>query len=226
MERLQIQGPIIQAAIDVLTIDEALRIGEACVKAGVDWLEAGTPLITFAGVGAIGALARAFPDTPVLADYKMMDGVRKYVVETARQGGRLATICAVASDASIREAVRAANEHGVTLISDLYASPDAPGRAVELREMGVHSVYVHWGADQRKEDPERDPLRELYGVVQHAHVPVGIGTFSVEDGARGFREGATIAVIGVPLIQMDNVEAAFREYVKRAREAYAERQPG
>ena len=221
MERLAIQGPIIQAAIDVLTIDEALRIGEACVKAGVDWLEAGTPLITFAGVEAIGALARAFPDTPVLADYKMMDGVRKYVVETARQGGRLATICAVASDASIREAIRAANEHGVTLISDLYASPDVAGRAVELREMGVHSVYVHWGADQRNEDPERDPLRDLHGVVMHAHIPVGVGTFSVEDGVRAFGAGATIAVIGVPLIQKPDVEGAFREFVQRAREAYA-----
>src|SRR5947199_8901558 len=118
MERLAINGPIIQAAIDVLSIDEALCIGEACVKAGVDWLEAGTPLITFAGVAAIGALAREYPDTPVLADYKMMDGVRKYVAETAKQGARLCTICSVSADASIREAVRAANDNGVTLISD------------------------------------------------------------------------------------------------------------
>jgi len=220
MERLAIKGPIIQAAIDVLTIDEALRIGEACVKAGVDWLEAGTPLITFAGVAAIGALAREFPGTPVLADYKMMDGVYKYVAETARQGGRLATICAVASDASIREAVRAAEENGITLISDLYAAPDVAGRAVELREMGVHSVYVHWGADQRKEDPSRDALRDLHGVVLHAHIPVGVGTFSVEDGERAFQGGATIAVIGVPLIQAPDVESAFREYVARAREAF------
>ncbi|HLJ53976.1 MAG TPA: orotidine 5'-phosphate decarboxylase / HUMPS family protein [Chthonomonadaceae bacterium] len=224
MEQLPITAPIIQAAIDVLTIDEALRIGEACVRAGVDWLEVGTPLITFAGVQAIGALARAFPETPVLADYKMMDGVRKYVVETAKQGGRLCTICAVASDASIREAVRAANESGVTLISDLYACPDVAGRAVELRDMGVHSVYVHWGADQRKEMPERDALRDLHGVVAHAHIPVGVGTFSVEDGVRAFQGGASIAVVGVPLIQEADVKAAFREYVLRAREAYAARQ--
>jgi len=226
MERLEVKGPIIQAAIDVLSIDEALRIGEACVKAGVDWLEVGTPLVTFAGVAAIGALAREFPDTPVLADYKMMDGVRKYVVETAKQGGRLCTICAVASDASIREAVRAANEHGVVLISDLYAAPDVAGRAVELREMGVHCVYVHWGADQRNEDKERDPLRDLHGVVAHAHIPVGVGTFSVADGVRAFREGADIAVIGVPLIQEADVESAFREYVLRAREAHAGRASG
>src|SRR5262249_48613478 len=79
VEKLGIQPPVVQVAIDVLSIDEALRIAEAAVRAGVDWLEAGTPLITFAGVQAIGALARAFPGVPVLADYKMMDGVRKYV---------------------------------------------------------------------------------------------------------------------------------------------------
>src|SRR5436305_13357733 len=161
MEQLPIKAPIIQAAIDVLTIDEALRIGEACVKAGVDWLEAGTPLITFAGVAAIGALAREFPNTPVLADYKMMDGVYKYVAETAKQGGRLATICAVASDASIREAVRAAADAGVALLTELYASLDVAERAAQMEAWGVDSVYVHWGSDQRHEMPDHDPLAGL-----------------------------------------------------------------
>ena len=110
MEKLIIKPPIVQVAIDVLTIDEALRIGEAAVRAGADWLEAGTPLITFEGVRAIGALAREFPHIPVLADYKMMDGVRKYVLETANQGGRVCTICAVSSDSSIRDAARALQE--------------------------------------------------------------------------------------------------------------------
>ena len=43
------------------------------VEAGFDWLEAGTPLITLQGVSSIGALARAFPDKPIVADYKTMD---------------------------------------------------------------------------------------------------------------------------------------------------------
>src|SRR5438552_18805040 len=103
MPKLAIQPPIVQVAIDVLNVDDALRIAEAAVKAGVGWLEAGTPLITFEGVRAIGALAIAFTGVPVLADYKMMDGVRKYVAETANQGARMATGCAVASAASSRE---------------------------------------------------------------------------------------------------------------------------
>ena len=108
MEKLKIMPPVVQVAIDVRTVDEALRIAEAAIRAGVDWLEVGTPLVTFAGTSSIGALAQAFPETPVLADYKMMDGVAKYVHETAAQGGRICTICAVASDASIRTAVQAA----------------------------------------------------------------------------------------------------------------------
>lgn len=220
MERLQIHGPIIQVAIDVLTIDAALKVAEAAVRAGVDWLEAGTPLITFEGVRAIGALARAFPGVPVLADYKMMDGVRKYVVEAANQGARLATICAVASDASLREAIAAANETGVTLIADLYNSTDIVGRAVELKEMGIHGAYLHWGADQRNREPDRDALRDLHGLVGHAHIPVGAASWSAADGERAMREGADFVVIGAPLIQSDNVERDLREYCARARDAW------
>lgn len=219
MEKLAIQAPIVQVAIDVLNIDDALRIAEAAVKAGVDWLEAGTPLITFAGVSAIGALAREFPGVPVLADYKMMDGVRKYVVEAGKQGGRLATICSVASDASLREAIRASHDAGVTLITDLYASPNVVERAAQLEAFGIDSVYVHWGADQRNERPDHDPLADLAAVVERVSIPVGVGTFSVADGVRAFSLGAKIAVIGVPLIQATDVEAALREYVQEAKAA-------
>lgn len=220
MEKLVWKAPIVQVAIDVLNIDDALRIAEAAVKAGVDWLEVGTPLVTFAGTSAIGALAREFPGVPVLADYKMMDGVRKYVVETASQGGRIATICAVASDASLREAIAAGRDAGVVMITDLYASADVPKRAAEAEAMGIDSVYVHWGADQRRELPDRDPLLDLQAVVERVRIPVGVGTFAVEEGVRAFQSGASIAVIGVPLIQAADVEGALRQYVEKSKAAY------
>jgi 3-hexulose-6-phosphate synthase len=220
MHKLPIQPPVVQVAIDVRTREEALHIAEAAVRAGADWLEVGTPLITFAGTSVIGEVARAFPGTPILADYKMMDGVRKYVAETAAQEGRIATICAVASDASIRAAVVAGREMGIVIISDLYAAPDPAARAAALEVMGVDSVYVHWGADQRAADPRRDPLADLPAVRERAHVPVGVGTFSAEEGERAFRLGAAIAVIGAPLIAAPDVESALREYVDRAKSAW------
>lgn len=221
VDPLPITPPIIQVAIDTLDVERALRVAEAAVRAGVDWLEAGTPLITFQGVRAIGELARRFPETPVLADFKMMDGVRKYVLQTAEQGGRIATICAVSSDASIRTAVQAGKDSGVRVLCDLYATLDGPKRAREVEALGVDSAYVHYGADQRNEDPERDPgmfLDEITGG--RMGIPIGVGTFSIEDGVDGARRGADIFVIGVPYILEDDPTASLREYVLRVKDAW------
>ena len=90
--------PIIQIALDYPTIDEALSMAEIGVRAGVDWIEAGTPLIVAQGVGTIGKLKRAFPSYPVLADYKTMDSGGKNNVITKQQGGDVMTVCGNAPD--------------------------------------------------------------------------------------------------------------------------------
>src|SRR5205814_5656604 len=97
-------------------IDEALRLAEVGVRAGVDWLEAGTPLIVRRGADAIGAIARAFPKFPVLADYKTMDSGGRNVHLTAEQGGRIMTVCAGATDETISSAVAASEQAGVLVI--------------------------------------------------------------------------------------------------------------
>jgi 3-hexulose-6-phosphate synthase/6-phospho-3-hexuloisomerase len=211
---------VVQLAIDVLDVERALRVAEAGVEAGVDWLEAGTPLIVFEGVRAIGALARRFPETPVLADYKMMDGVHKYVAAAADQGARFATICGVASDASIRTAVRAGRETGVGIVCDLYAAADGPARAREVAELGVDLAYIHYGADQRSEDPGRDPALFLDEVAGRLPVPIGVGTFSWELGVDAVRRGAQVVVIGVPYILEPDPLPSLREYVRRVRAAW------
>jgi len=53
--------PLVQLALDFPTTEEALRMAEIGVRAGVDILEAGTPLIVAQGAESIGKLARAFP---------------------------------------------------------------------------------------------------------------------------------------------------------------------
>jgi 3-hexulose-6-phosphate synthase/6-phospho-3-hexuloisomerase len=215
-------GPIIQVAIDTLTIAEALEVAERALRAGVDWLEAGTPLITFEGVKAIGALSQAFPDVPLLADFKMMDGVRKYVLATAEQGGHLATICGVAADASIRAAVKAGQDSDTRVVVDLYAARDMVKRAVEVEAMGVDVVYVHFGADQRAEDPSQDTLGLIPAVKKSVNVPVGASTFDVEGGAIAVKAGADIVVIGHPLITGPDSQAMLTEYVRQARAAFVE----
>jgi 3-hexulose-6-phosphate synthase len=219
LSKLEIGDRVVQVALDFTNIDDALRVAELAVSAGVDWLEAGTPLVTFAGTSCIGALAREFPQMPVLADYKTMDGARKYVLETAAQGGRISTVCAVASNATISSAVQAGVEAGITIICDLSAAHNVPQRAAEVESLGVDSVYVHWGSDQRVLEPTRDPQLDLVPVIEQVSVPVGAATFSAEEGARAIRKGARIVVIGFPLIGMPNALDELKRYVDSVKSA-------
>ena len=96
---------------------------------------------------------------------------------------------------------------------DLYAAHNIAQRAVQMLEFGADAVYVHWGADQRNEDPTYDSVQELDAVIQAVNAPVGAATWSIQDAVRAKQRGAQVFVIGMPLIKADNVELALREYV-------------
>src|SRR6195256_3033063 len=66
--------PIVQISLDLTNIDEALETAAMAIRAGVDWLEAGTPLILAEGLHGVRKLRQAFPGVPIVADLKTMDG--------------------------------------------------------------------------------------------------------------------------------------------------------
>ena len=58
--------PIVQISLDLTNINEALETATLARRAGVDWLEAGTPLILAEGLHGVRALREALSkeDTP------------------------------------------------------------------------------------------------------------------------------------------------------------------
>jgi 3-hexulose-6-phosphate synthase len=66
--------PIVQVSLDLTDIEEAIATAHIAVRAGVDWLEAGTPLLLAEGLHAVKRLRREFPNHPIIADLKTMDG--------------------------------------------------------------------------------------------------------------------------------------------------------
>ena len=75
--------PVVQISLDLTDIGEALETARIAVEAGVDWLEAGTPLLLAEGLHSVRALRAAFPKTPIVADLKTMDG--GYRVEVSQK---------------------------------------------------------------------------------------------------------------------------------------------
>ena len=105
-------GPRVQLSLDLTNMDEALATAEIGVRAGVDWLEAGTPLILAEGLHAVRALHQRFPAHPVVADLKTMDAGYLEAEMMFRAGAAFVVVMAVAHERTVREAVRAGRERG------------------------------------------------------------------------------------------------------------------
>ena len=86
--RLALDKAIVQISLDLTSLDEALETAAMAVAAGVDWLEAGTPLLLARGCARSKALRRRFPDVPIVADLKTMDGGYLEAEMMAQAGAR------------------------------------------------------------------------------------------------------------------------------------------
>jgi len=197
--------PIVQISLDLTNIDEALATAEMALAAGVDWLEAGTPLLLAEGLHGVRALRERFADVPIVADLKTMDGGYLEAEMMAKAGATHVVVMARAHEETIREVVRAGREHGVAVMGDNLACPDMVEGARYLEQMGCDFVIHHIGYDQRRaiaarEDRMPSPLDQLEEVVRAVNVPVqAVGGLSIGQAIETPALGAPLVVLGAPL---------------------------
>ena len=115
--------PIVQLSLDLTSIDEAIETAGIAVAAGVDWLEAGTPLLLAEGLHAVETLRKRFPDHPIVADLKTMDGGYLEAEMMAKAGADLVVVMGRAHEATIRRVVDAGRDFGVKVMGDNLGAP-------------------------------------------------------------------------------------------------------
>lgn len=193
--------PIIQISLDLTTIDEALEVARAAVKAGVDWLEAGTPLILAEGLHGIRALRKEFPNHPIVADLKTMDGAGLEAEMMFKAGANFVVVMGQAHDASIIEQVKMAKKYNGKVMADVMLCPDKPKRAKEAQDLGVDYIIVHTGFDERNMIPGLSPLDDLEDILAAVDIPVqAVGGLSIDQAIATLELGAEIVVFGAPLV--------------------------
>jgi len=206
---------IVQISLDLVTIDESLRTAEMAMRAGVDWLEAGTPLIIAEGMNGVRALRKAFPKVPIVADLKTMDGGYLEAELMAKAGATHVVVMARAHEETLKCVVKAGKDHGVKVMGDNLACPDMVAGAKFLEDLGCDFVIHHIGYDERrgiaaagKRMPS--PLDQLRQVVQAVRVPVqAVGGLTIEQAVRTPEYGAPLVVLGAPLtIDADSFKSA------------------
>jgi 3-hexulose-6-phosphate synthase/6-phospho-3-hexuloisomerase len=197
--------PIVQISLDLTHIDEALETAALALRAGVDWLEAGTPLILAEGLHGVRALRRAFPHTPIVADLKTMDGGYLEAEMMAKAGATHVVVMARAHAETLKVVVQAGRDHGVKVMGDNLGCPDMVAGAKFIEDHGCDYVIHHIGYDERRGLAAAghripSPLDQLREVVQAVKVPVqAVGGLSLEQAIRCPEYGAPLVVLGAPL---------------------------
>lgn len=197
--------PIVQISLDLTTIEEALETAAMAVRAGVDWLEAGTPLIIGHGMAGVRALRERFPGVPIVADLKTMDGGWLEAQMMAQAGATHVVVMARAHDETIRAVVKAGRDLGIQVMGDNLACEDMIAGAVRLEALGCDFVVHHIGYDERRGIAARghrmpSPLDQLKAVVDAVRVPVqAVGGLTIEQAVATPSYGAPLVVLGAPL---------------------------
>jgi len=196
---------IVQISLDLIDIPEALETAHLAMRAGVDWLEAGTPLIIAEGMNGVRALRKAFPKTPIVADLKTMDGGWLEAQMMAKAGATHVVVMERAHPETIKIVVRAGKDFGVKVMGDNLGSDDKVASAKRLEDLGCDFVIHHIGYDERRGIVASGgkcpgPLDQLRDIVKAVHVPVqAVGGLSTEQAMRTPEYGAPLVVLGAPL---------------------------
>lgn len=207
--------PILQVALDFLDLHRALKVAEEAVKGGVDWLEAGTPLIKSEGLDAVRELRKKFPKSTIVADMKIMDVGRMETEAAAKAGANIVCVLAAASDSTIRECVEAGKNYGARIAADLIEikEGDLQRRAKEVERLGVDYIGVHCPIDEQMKG--KDPFARLRKVAQAVKVPVTCaGGINSETAPRVVKSGAQIVIVGGAITKAQDPAAATRQIKK------------
>ena len=207
--------PIVQISLDVTSIEEAVQTAEMALRAGVDWLEAGTPLILAEGLRAVRELRARFPEIPIVADLKTMDGGYLEAEMMAKAGANFVVVMARAHAETIKVVCQAGKDYGIGVMGDNLGCPDMVTGARMLQDLGCGYVIHHIGFDERRGIAARGeraptPLDQLREVVKAVDIPVqAVGGLSIDQAIECPKYGAPLVVIGAPLaINPDRFERA------------------
>jgi 3-hexulose-6-phosphate synthase/6-phospho-3-hexuloisomerase len=196
---------IVQISLDITSIPEAIETARLAMRCGVDWLEAGTPLIIAEGMNGVRALRSEFPQVPIVADLKTMDGGWLEAQLMASAGATHVVVMERAHPETVNMVVQAGRDFGVKVMGDNLGAEDKVAAARRLEDLGCDFVIHHIGYDERRGlaaagRPVPSPLDHLREIVAAVRVPVqAVGGLSIEQAIRTPEYGAPLVVLGAPL---------------------------
>ena len=157
------------------------------------------------GLHGVRRLRERFPETPIVADLKTMDGGYLEAEMMAKAGATHVVVMERAHEETVKCVVKAGRDFGVKVMGDNLAAPDMVAAAKRLEDLGCDFIVHHIGYDERRGivargERQPSPLDQLREVVAAVSIPVqAVGGLTLEQAIATPKYGAPLVVLGAPL---------------------------
>ena len=179
-------------------------MAKEAVPGGIDWIEAGTPLIKSEGMEAIRELKRIFPNKKIIADMKTMDTGDFETEMASKAGADIISILGASDDSTIKEAIKAARKYNSEIMIDLINVKNKVDRAAEVEKMGAKYVCIHVGIDQQMKG--ENPLQDIKDVKEAVNITIATaGGLNSENIPGVISAGADIVIVGGAITKASNL---------------------
>ncbi len=209
-----IQFPILQIALDLLSLQDAARISKEIPPSDRIFVEAGTPLIKSEGLRSITAIKQARPGSYVVADLKTLDTGALEVKMAAEAGAEIISISGLADDATINAAIEEARKQKRLLYVDMMNVEDPVGRLEKLK-IPPPVVLLHRGIDMELAEKEHkwgfiSQLKQRFPQVRVAVA----GGLNLESTPEALQKGADIIIVGRAITKAPDIKATCEEFIQ------------
>lgn len=201
----------LQVAVDLFDTRSALDVLEQ-VGEYVDIIELGSPLMITEGCHSIAPIKKKYPDKIVFADIKVMDGGPVLPGLPYKAGADMASVMAVADDATVKGAIECARNHNKMILVDMCAIKDLAARAREVAAWKPDYICIHVGSDIQASGI--DPLAQLAKIADAPCAKAVAGGINLKNFEAACQSPADVVIVGSGLYKQPNL----RETAKKMHE--------
>ncbi|WP_394140897.1 3-hexulose-6-phosphate synthase [Cytobacillus oceanisediminis] len=191
----------LQIALDRLTREECFKILKETEKF-VDWIEVGTGVIKEYGMSIVREIKQSYPHKTIVADMKTCDAGKHEAAQAFEAGADITTVMAFSADKTIADTLKTAEQYGKRIMIDLLGVSER-SRIIELQNLGVELVSLHYGKDMQSEGELGMDLFSLTQGLSNLEVAVA-GGINLETLPSVIEKGLSTIIVGSAITKAVN----------------------
>ncbi|ASS89878.1 3-hexulose-6-phosphate synthase [Aeribacillus pallidus] len=195
----------LQLALDRLTRSECFQILKE-TESSVDWIEIGTGVIKEYGLQIVREIKAVYPNKIIVADMKTCDAGKYEAIQAFEAGADITTVMAFSADKTIKDTIEVAKQYSKRIMIDLLGISQRT-RLVELEELGVKLVSLHFGKDMQLESELHTEIFELLQGFSNFEVAVA-GGINLENLPLVLKYKPDTVIVGSAITKAENPSEA------------------